>query len=116
MLLVSMLLLGGMQDADRVEAALINYREATRVTVRCRAVANDDEIRVCARRKADNWRVPLVLSANARNSVPVRTGALLDEHRPPCGEGAFLVRCGKVGVTVSTDAYGVHYVQREKAP
>jgi len=116
MLLLPMLLLAGMQDADRVETALANYREVTRATVQCRAADDEDEIRVCARRKADNWRVPLILSANAKNSVPVRTGALLDEHRPPCGEGAFLVRCGKVGVTVSIDAYGAHYVEREKAP
>ena len=98
MLLMSLLLLAGMQDSDRVETALANYREGTRATVRCSAADDDDEIRVCARRKADQWRVPLVLSASAKNSVPMRTAALLDEHRPPCGEGAFLVRCGSVGV------------------
>jgi hypothetical protein len=116
MLLVSMLLLAGMQDADRVETALANYRESTRTAVRCSTAGDDDEVRICARRKADQWRVPLVLSGSTKNSVPVRTAALLDEHRPPCGEGAFMVRCGSVGVSVTIDAYGARYVEREKAP
>jgi len=111
-----MLLLAGMQDADRVEAALTNYREATRAEVRCRAANKDDEIRVCARRKADQWRVPFILSANPKNSVPLQTATLLEDHSPPCGEGAFLVRCGYVGASISFDPYGVHYIQREIAP
>ncbi len=116
MLLMSMLLLIGAQDTDRVAAAMAQYRDQTRVSVRCQKPKNDDEITVCARRKADDYRVPLILSANPNNSVPVRTGALLDQHRPPCGEGAFLAQCGYVGMSVSTDGHGIHYVRREKAP
>ncbi|MES2443656.1 MAG: hypothetical protein V4574_12565 [Pseudomonadota bacterium] len=100
MLLMSMLALAVVQDADRVEATLANYRQLTRATVRCHEPKGDDEIVVCSRRKADNYRVPLVLSANPQNSVPTQTATLLDEHRPPCGEGAFLVKCGSVGVSV----------------
>ena len=116
MLLMSMLLLAGIQDADKVEAVLADYHTLTSVAVRCRRPQNDDEIVVCSRRKADNYRVPLVLSSSPQSSVPLQTATLLDEHRPPCGEGAFLVRCGSVGVSVSTDGHSVHYVRREKAP
>jgi hypothetical protein len=116
MLLMSMLLLAGAQDADPVQAVLADYHALTAVTVRCRKPQSDDEIVVCSRRKADNYRVPLVLSASPQNSVPLQTATLLDEHRPPCGEGAFLVRCGSVGVSVSTNGTSVHYVRREKAP
>lgn len=116
MLLLPMLLLAGAQQADRVETLLTDYRELTRATVRCRTPQNDDEIVVCSRRKADNYRVPLVLSGSAKNSVPVRTADLLDEHRAPCGEGAFLVKCGFVGATITVGVGGVHWVRREKAP
>ena len=116
MLLISMLLLVGAQDADPVAAVLADYHALTTVTVHCRKPQSDDEIVVCSRRKADNYRVPLVLSSSPQNSVPLQTATLLDEHRPPCGEGAFLVRCGYVGVSVSTDGRSIHYVRREKAP
>src|ERR1044072_6479471 len=116
MLLMSMLLLAGAQDADRVDALLANYHALTSAVVRCREARNDDEIVVCSRRKADEYRVTLVLSASPKNSVPAQTAALLDEHRPPCGEGAFLSQCGYVGVSVSTNGHGVHWVRREQAP
>jgi hypothetical protein len=116
MLLISMLLLAGAQDADRVDAVMAEYHALTSAVVRCGRPQDDDEIVVCSRRKADEYRVPLVLSASPKNSVPVRTAALLDEHRAPCGEGAFLSQCGYVGVTVSTNGRSVHWVRREQAP
>jgi hypothetical protein len=116
MLLMSMLLLVGAQDADPVAAVLADYHALTNVTVRCRKPQNDDEIVVCSRRKADNYRVPLVPSSSPQNSVPLQTATLLDEHRPPCGEGAFMVKCGFVGATVSTNGTSVHWVRRERAP
>jgi len=115
-MLMAMLLMAAVQEADQVEAVLSDYRALTTAIVHCRKPQSDDEIVVCSRRKADNYRVPLVLSGSSKNSVPLQTEALLDEHRPPCGEGAFLVRCGYVGVSVSTSGSGVNLVRREKAP
>jgi hypothetical protein len=121
MLLVAMVLLGVMQDADRpktdrVDAVLAEYHALTSTSVHCVKPKDDTEISVCANRKADNYRVPLVLSSSPQNSVPVRTAALLDPHRTPCGEGAFTSQCGYVGVSVSTNGSSVHYVRRERAP
>jgi hypothetical protein len=120
MLLMAMLLLGGQdtegQKPDRVDAVLADYHALTSTSVHCVKPKDDTEISVCALRKADNYRVPLILSSSPQNSVPLRTATLLDPHRTPCGEGAFTSQCGYVGVSVSTNGHGVHYVQREKAP
>ena len=121
MLLMAMLLLAGGQDADgqkpdRVGAVLADYHALTTSTVHCVKPKDDTEISVCANRKADNYRVPLVLSSSPQNSVPLRTAVLTDDHHTPCGEGAFTVRCGSIGVSVSTNGSSVHWVRREKAP
>jgi len=117
MLLMAMLLLGVPQDNDKVDAVMADYRALTATSVRCVRPKDDTEIRVCANRKADNYRVPLVLSASPQNSVPVRTAALTDPHKTPCGQGAFIAQCGPgFGVSVSTNGHGVHYVRREQAP
>lgn len=116
MLLMAMLLLGG-QDTGKVDAVLADYHALTNATVHCTKPKDGNEITVCANRKADNYRVPLVLNASPQNSVPVRTAALTDPHRTPCGEGAFTAQCGPgFGVSVSTNGRGVHYVRREQAP
>lgn len=122
MLLMAMLLLAGGQDVDgrntdKVAAVMADYHALTTATVRCVRPKDSNEITVCANRKADNYRVPLVLSSSPQNSVPVRTAALVDPHRAPCGEGAFIAQCGPgFGVSVSTNGSGVHWVRREKAP
>lgn len=116
MLLIAMLLLAG-QDADPVNSVMADYHTLTTTVVHCTKPKDDREITVCANRRADNYRVPLVLSSSPQNSVPVRTAALVDPHRTPCGEGAFTAQCGPgVGVSVSINAYGAHYVRRERAP
>lgn len=116
MLLMSMMLLAA-QDAD-LAAAVSKAREMTRADRPCRADADSDEIVVCARRDADRYRVPFVLSANPANSVPAQTAELLEERgRLPCGQGAFTAQCGgMVGVSVTVGANGVRYVRRELAP
>jgi hypothetical protein len=121
MLLMAMLLLAGGQDIggqkpDRVDAVLAEYHALTSASVHCVKPKDDTEISVCANRKADNYRVPLVLSSSPQNSVQARNAALLDVHRPPCGEGAFLAQCGYVGVSVSTNGSSIGYVRRERAP
>ncbi|NML07632.1 hypothetical protein [Sphingomonas sp. G-3-2-10] len=113
---MSMMLLAA-QDAD-LAAAVSKAREMTRADRPCRADADSDEIVVCARRDADRYRVPFVLSANPANSVPAQTAELLEERgRLPCGQGAFTAQCGgMVGVSVTVGANGVRYVRRELAP
>jgi hypothetical protein len=115
MLLMAMLALA-IQDSGKVDAVLADYHALTTPIVHCVKPKDDTEITVCARRKADNYRVPLVLSASPQNSAPLRTAALTDDHHTPCGEGSFMVRCGYAGVSVSTNGHGIHYVRREKAP
>lgn len=102
-MLLSAMLFFAAQESDRVAALMAAYRERTRVAPRCNdARRRDDEIVVCSDREADRrYRVPFVPPVRARDSVPMRTAALLDEHRAPCGEGAFLVRCGKAGVSAT---------------
>lgn len=104
------------QDGDTVATAMASYREKTRVEIDCRR--DTDEIVVCANRDADRWRVPLVASANVKNSAPTRTATLLEDvSQPKCGNAAFLSGCGMVGVTMSVGFDGkVSYVERELAP
>jgi hypothetical protein len=126
MLLMSMLLLAGVQEAEKVDASrvdagsvdavLADYHALTTTSVHCVKPKDDTEIVVCSLRKADNYRVPLVLSSSPKNSVQVRNADLLDVHRPPCGEGAFMAQCGYVGVSVSTNGTNVHWVRRDRAP
>jgi hypothetical protein len=99
MILIAALLLGGGQDADRVEATLSDYHRLTRVETTCRD-RTGEEIVVCARRDADRYRVPLPSGPSFRDAEP-RTARLLDTHAPACGQGAFTVGCGKVGASVT---------------
>ena len=104
------------QDQPNFDAMMTALRTKTGVSIPCRDPRNSDEITVCANRKADQWRVPLV-RVDARAEDPNRRVArLFDTAPPPCGEGAFLVQCGKAGVTVSVSAAGVRVVQRPLAP
>ncbi|MEP9358561.1 hypothetical protein [Sphingomonas sp. KR3-1] len=83
----------------------------------CVRARDENEITVCARREADKYRVPLVEHGSSDNSDDQldRFFASNDGHAP-CGEGAFMVRCGSAGVSVRANAGGVHYVRRELAP
>lgn len=112
MLLPLMLLL----TQDRLEAMIESYRVQTRAEIPCNATDKGDEIVVCARRDADRYRVPFVPAGRPENSVPLRTSTLLEDHGRPCGEGAFLVHCGKVGVTATYGGGRVTWVERERAP
>ncbi len=70
MLLLAMTLLAGAQDTGWVESAMSSYRARTRAEVPCAAPGEDAEIVVCARREADEYRVPLVTARSPRNSAP----------------------------------------------
>lgn len=111
------------QDADpaphQTPAEVMEmHRQRWRGDVQCEKARDENEIVVCSRRDADKYRVPLVSSYHGKESADARIGRLFDgaDGRPPCGEGAFLVRCGSVGVTVSVSARGVRQVRRELAP
>lgn len=100
MVLLSMMMLASAQDRDPVESAMARSRTMTRAELPCVAPADDDEILVCANRNSDRYRIPLVSAVSTRDLEP-RTPALLDSHAPACGQGAFTVRCGKAGVSVT---------------
>lgn len=104
------------QDATAAEA-FARYREATRAEVPCEKPRDESEIVVCARRGADRYRVPLITSSSLKEGPHAHTDKLLRGMPVPCGEGAFLVRCGSVGVTGTVSADGkVRYVRRQLAP
>lgn len=106
------------QDADVVTTAMTSYRERTRAEVRCRAPDESEEIIVCAAREGDRYRVPFVPAGRGRDSVPMRTAYLTQDHDPvECGQGAFMFRCGSVGVTMKVGLDGsVGMVERKLAP
>ncbi|MBO9516380.1 MAG: hypothetical protein J7549_19870 [Variovorax sp.] len=84
----------------------------------CARARDENEIVVCSRREADRYRVPLVTAYNGPDTDAGRLTRLFDgaDGHAPCGEGAFTVRCGSVGVTATVNARGIHYVRRELAP
>ena len=110
------LMLVAAQDAG-LEAAMTRYREATRVEARCSAPGGE-EVVVCARRDADRWRVPFVMSAPGdprHEAVPDERARLIRTSNPCQDMSAFLVRCGMVGVSVTTTGSGEVRVETERA-
>jgi hypothetical protein len=104
-----------------VSAAVADYRAATRAEVPCRAPSDDGEIIVCSRREADRYRVPFVAANLGRDSDAARLNRLIGDPAQqgitPCGEGAFTVKCGSVGLTATMGFDGkVKMQQRELAP
>ncbi len=98
--------------------AMAIHREHSRAEVPCKAPTNDTEIVVCALRSADRYRVPLVTTVRA-GSEPERVEQMVTGPigEAPCGQGAFMVHCGSVGVKTSIGSDGrVRYVRREPAP
>ncbi len=117
MLLPIMLLL---QDSTGVAAALAAHRERTSAIVRCDRPKDDSEITVCARRDAYRYQTPLVAptnrATNARGQDDIVWTREAQGH-VACGKGAFLVRCGSVGVGVAvSSAGGVGYRSRQIPP
>jgi hypothetical protein len=106
MLILMLLAVQGTGSGDAViDSVIARYREKTRGAVSC--VRDAHEITICSRREGDRYRVPLVTSYDARDSVPLRTATLLEDVSvPPCGGGAFMQNCGMVGVTMTTSFGG----------
>jgi hypothetical protein len=118
MLLPIMLLL---QDApSTISAALSDYREKTSAVVRCQAPKDDNEITVCARRESYRYQTPLVASTARASNANAQEGMVLTPEAQgyvACGQGAFLVRCGKVGPSVTLSSGGqVGYKLRDTPP
>jgi hypothetical protein len=103
------LLLAGAEDPKaHVAAILEQYRADTRAGPRCETPADKDEIQVCARREAEQWRVPLIQSdpgdpkhegVPAERARYIRTRTACEDHGP------FLIDCGMAGVSM-TVAFG----------
>ena len=115
MLLPIMMLL---QDTTNVAAIYAEYREKTRVEVRCTKPKDENEITVCARREYDRYQTPFVGTGRGSNANDQENILLTREAQGhvECGKGAFMVRCGSVGVGVSVGSNGVRYKRREPAP
>lgn len=95
------MLLMMIQEAPAVDAAMGKYRALTTVEPGCKRGAQGDEVVICARRQADKYRVPLAVSYDGDELPDKRVAKLLDTAPPPCGEGAFTVKCGAVGVSTT---------------
>jgi hypothetical protein len=115
--IIALLLAAGAADPEA--EMLLSYEALTQVAPRCRQRSGAD-ILVCGRRDADRYRVPFV---SATPGDPRRLGVREERatwlRRPTgCDErGAFLVGCGMVGVSVSTNlATGKAEVARPLAP
>ncbi len=110
-----------MLQQSTVAAALADYRSQTQAEVPCRAPSDQSEIVVCSRREADRYRVSFVAPNLGRDSDAARLNRLigdpLQQGITPCGEGAFTVKCGAVGLTATMGMDGSTRLQRrELAP
>jgi hypothetical protein len=104
-----------------VATVLSDYRTLTQAEIPCRTSNDESEIVVCSRRAADRWRVPFVTPNLSRDSDAARLNRLIGDPAQrgitPCGEGAFTVKCGAVGLTATMGMDGTTKVQRrELAP
>ena len=93
-----------MQVAADLDAAVARYRAATRATVDCQRTTPDDVL-VCGRRAADQWRAPLIeIDPNdpKKEGVPAERERLFARTNNCQELSTFLVGCGKAGVSVST--------------
>jgi hypothetical protein len=104
-----------------VAEAIAAYREQTLAEIPCRRTSDGDEIIVCALRDADRYRVSFVTFDPETDSDAARLRRVLydpvAQGITPCGQGAFTVRCGSVGVSVTMGADGsVRSTLRELAP
>ncbi|MES2988502.1 MAG: hypothetical protein V4808_11395 [Pseudomonadota bacterium] len=109
-----------LQDSTDIRAALAEYREKTSAIVRCERPKDDNEITVCARREAFRYQTPFVASANRASNAHAQDDIVWTRDAQgfvECGKGAFMVRCGSVGVGVTVSSGGgVRYQSRETPP
>lgn len=108
------------QDSTGVAAAYAAHREKTSAVVRCEKPKDDGEVTICARREAYRYQAPLVASANRANNANGQEAMVLTPEAQgfvECGKGAFVVRCGSVGVSMTVNSGGgMKYRLRETPP
>lgn len=99
--------------------SLAIYQARIAAVMDCHAARSRDEILVCARRRADHFRVPLIEhDPGDPRYLPVMAQRQLLLHRttPYQERSPFLVGGGMAGVTASS-AHGVRFVgERPLAP
>jgi len=112
------LLLLAQDNAQTPAEVLAMHRQRWSANPACQRARDENEIVVCSRREADKYRVPLQATYNGPDTDQGRLNRLFDgaDGHAPCGEGAFTVRCGSVGVTATVSARGMRYVRRDLAP
>ncbi|WP_084583687.1 hypothetical protein [Sphingomonas azotifigens] len=106
---------------NTVSSVVADYRARTQAEIPCRAPTGEGEIIVCSRREADRYRVPFITPDLSRDSDAARLNRLIGDPMQqgitPCGKGAFMVRCGSVGISATVGLDGSARVQRrELAP
>ncbi|WP_404335285.1 hypothetical protein AB2M62_15745 [Sphingomonas sp. MMS12-HWE2-04] len=97
------------QVSPAVDAALTEYRAKTAVEVRCASATDADELVVCARRQAYRHQLPLVPRYNRANDGHDQEARIMTPEAQglvECGQGAFIVHCGSVGVGVTVGSSG----------
>ncbi|MBB3911758.1 hypothetical protein [Sphingomonas desiccabilis] len=104
------LLLVVMAQQANVDAALAQYREATRAEYRCEPNAESGEIVVCALRDADEYRVPILepTPGDPRivDAVAERERLVKMPHLA-CGLAASYEGCGMIGVSATANSRGI---------
>ncbi len=118
MMLLPLLLIA---PQSTVTTLLADYHSLTRAEIPCRTPNDEGEIVVCSRREADRYRVPFVAPNLGHDFDAARLNRLIGDPAQqgitPCGEGAFTVKCGSVGLTATMGLDGkVKMQQRELAP
>lgn len=100
------------------ESALSAYSERVATRPNCKRARAANEITVCGRREADRYRLPLVVYdvGDPRAEGLLDARARLQHKTVPCEDnGAFLVGCGSVGVSVSIKLDGTGTKPRKLA-
>lgn len=107
-----------LQAASEVDAAMTRYLEQTRTRIECN-VGKPDDIVICDRRAADQFRLPLIeldLNDPKNEGVPAERERLFARTNNCQEKSTFLVGCGKAGIGVSTRT-GLHGLgERPLAP
>ena len=104
------LLLVVMAQQANVDAAMAQYRVATRAEYRCEPNADGGEIVVCALRGADQYRVPFLEPTPGDPKIVDAIGErakLVNVVPITCGLSTSFEGCGKIGVTATASSRGV---------
>jgi len=116
-MLAMMLFLSAGQTVD-LNREMSAYRQQTRARVECDRDA--DEIVVCGRREADEYRAPLIVpTTGERDNIGAFEARLALLRQPNACErkvGNMPYGCGFAGVTMTSSSRGTRFTLREPAP